>query len=76
MSKDMQKKITQLELLKEYFMKYPNKHIKHPEVVDWVTSEWEKMTGEKFRDPDRCIRSLAHCWNLCNLGLHSIALSP
>lgn len=38
----MDKKITQLEILKEYFMKYPNKNIKHPEVVDWVTNEWEK----------------------------------
>lgn len=55
----MDKKITQLEILKEYFMKYPNKNIKHPEVVDWVTNEWEKRTGEKFRDPDRGIRKLA-----------------
>ena len=55
----MQKKMTQLELLKEYFMQHPNKNIKHPEVVDWVTMKWEEMTGEKFRDPDRGIRKLA-----------------
>lgn len=55
----MNKKISQLDILKEYFINNPNRDIKHPEVVDWATSEWEKRTGEKFRDPDRGIRSLA-----------------
>ena len=53
------KKITQMDLVKEYFIKHPNKNIKHPEVVDWVVSEWKKRTGEVFRDPDRAIRSLS-----------------
>lgn len=61
MKKGLQKenKLTQKDLLMEYFMKHPNKDIRHPEVVDWVTSEWNKRTGEVFRDPDRGIRSLS-----------------
>ena len=55
----MSKKITQLDLVKEYFIKHPKKEIKHPEVVDWLTAEWKKRTGEVFRDPDRAIRSLS-----------------
>lgn len=42
----------------EYFKKYPNKDIKHPEIVDWAIKEYRKKTGEIFRDPDRGIRSL------------------
>lgn len=50
--------MTQLELILKYFKDNPDRDIVHPEVVDWATNEWEKMTGEKFRDPDRAIRSL------------------
>lgn len=53
------KKITQIDLLKEYFIKNPNREIPHPEVVDWVTNELIKRNGEVFRDPDRGIRSLS-----------------
>ena len=49
---------TQLELLMEFFKKHPNRDVSHPEIVDWVTEEWKKRTGEVFRDPDRGIRSL------------------
>ena len=42
-----------------YFKKHPNRNIKHPEVVDWATTEYEKRTGKKFRDPDREIRKLS-----------------
>lgn len=51
--------ITQKELLIEFFENNPNRNIKHPEVVDWVTSEYKKRTGQIFRDPDRGIRQLA-----------------
>lgn len=64
----MDKKLTQLDLLKEYFIKHPYKEIKHPEIVDWVTSEWEKRMGGKFRDPDRGIRSLAQQGFLKKVG--------
>ena len=37
----MTKKITQLALIMEYFMKHPNRAIKHPEVVDWATKEYQ-----------------------------------
>jgi hypothetical protein len=52
------KEITQMDLVKEYFIKHPKKDIPHPKVVDWVVSEWKKRKGDVFRDPDRAIRSL------------------
>ncbi|MBP7837789.1 MAG: HNH endonuclease [Bacteroidales bacterium] len=55
----MTKKITQAELIMEFFTKNPKRNIKHPEIVDWVTEEWKKRTGEIFRDPDRQIRQLS-----------------
>jgi hypothetical protein len=51
--------LTQMDLVKEYFIGHPNQNIQHPEVVDWVVEEWKKRTGEVFRDPDRAIRSLS-----------------
>lgn len=53
------KKDTQLDLIKEYFLKHPKKEIHHPEVVDWVARVWKRRTGKVFRDPDRAIRTLA-----------------
>jgi hypothetical protein len=47
-----------MELIKKFFLKNPRKDIKHPEVVDKVTSEYKKLTGKIFRDPDRQIRTL------------------
>lgn len=52
-------KITQMQLVMEYFKKNPNRNIYHPEIVDWLTVEYEKRTGRKFRDPDRAIRKLS-----------------
>lgn len=51
-------KYSQIDLIMEFFKKNPNRDIPHPEVVDWVVKEWEKRTGEVFRDPDRGIRKL------------------
>lgn len=51
--------MTQSEIIMEFFKNNPNRDIKHPEVVDWAANEWEKRTGEVFRDPDRAIRKLA-----------------
>ena len=31
--------------------KDPNRNIPHPEIVDWVTAEYKKRTGQVFRDP-------------------------
>ena len=53
------KTMPQREIIIEYFKKHPNRNIKHPEVVDWATAEYEKRTGKKFRDPDREIRKLS-----------------
>lgn len=53
-----QKNLSQTNLIMEYFYKNPNRNIKHPEVVDWVTEEYKKRTGKIFRDPDRAIRKL------------------
>lgn len=52
-------KVIQRDLIMDYFKNNPNRNISHPEIVDWVTIEYEKATGEKFRDPDRAIRKLA-----------------
>lgn len=51
--------MTQEEIIKEYFVANPNRDIKHPEVVDWVTEEYKKRTGNVLRDPDRAIRKMA-----------------
>jgi hypothetical protein len=55
------KPTTQKDLLKKFFINNPNRDIAHPEVVDWVTVEYKKLTGKAFRDPDRGIRNLAQC---------------
>ena len=52
------KKISQKDILIEFYTKNPNRDIPHPEVVDWVTKEFKKRTGQVFRDPDRGIRKL------------------
>lgn len=54
----MKKDITQMELIMEFFKKNPNRDIAHPEIVDWVTVQFKKRTGNILRDPDRQIRSL------------------
>ena len=64
----MTKKITQLALIMEYFMKHPNRDIKHPEVVDWATKEYQERTGKVFRDTDRAIRKLAEQGKLIKIG--------
>jgi hypothetical protein len=52
------KKISQKDLLIEFYTKNPNRDIHHPEVVDYCTKEFKKRTGGVFRDPDRGIRKL------------------
>jgi len=47
----MTDKITQKELLVEFFENNPYRDIKHPEVVDWVTKEYLNRTDHIFRDP-------------------------
>jgi len=51
-------KITQLELIKEFYEQNPNRDIAHVEAVNWLMAEWLKRTGKPFADPDRGIRSL------------------
>lgn len=53
------KNISQLELLKEFFVLNPNKDITHREMRDWVNEEYIKRTGKRFEDPDRGVRSLS-----------------
>ena len=50
--------ISQVKLILSYYEQNPNRNIEHPEIVDWATAEWEKLTGQRFRDPDRAIRKL------------------
>jgi hypothetical protein len=49
---------TQDTIIMDYFKKNPNRDIPHPEIVDWVTAKYKKLTGHVFRDPDRQIRKL------------------
>ena len=51
--------MSQMDLIMEYFKKHPQKEIPHPEIVDWVVTEFKKRTGKVFRDPDRGIRKLS-----------------
>lgn len=64
----MSKKISQTDLIKEFFLNNPNRDIEHKEAVDWLTSQWEERVGEKFRDPDRGIRKLAQEGFLQKIG--------
>ena len=57
-TKEKEQKTTQSSLVKDYFLKRPNRDISHPEVVDYVTAQWKELTGTVFRDPDRAIRKL------------------
>lgn len=50
---------SQSDLIMEYFKAHPRRNIKHPEVVDWATTQWRKRTGNILRDPDRAIRKLS-----------------
>lgn len=51
-------KITQKSIIVDYFLQHPNKDVPHPEIVDHVTEEYKRLTGEVLRDPDRAIRKL------------------
>jgi len=52
------KNISQIYLVKEYFLANPMRDIPHAEIVDWLTNEWKLRNDSIFRDPDRAIRSL------------------
>ena len=59
---------SQMGLVLSYFKQNPNRTIDHPEIVDWVTKEWQKRTGKVFRDPDRAIRKLHEMGLLIKVG--------
>ena len=50
--------MNQTELILSYFMKNPNRDIRHMEIVDWSVAEYRNKTGKVLRDPDRAIRQL------------------
>ena len=50
---------SQQDIIIEFFKNNPDRDIRHPEVVDWVTDTYKKRTGDVFRDPDRSIRKLS-----------------
>ena len=60
--------ISQSDLIMEFFKNNPLRDIQHPEVVDWLTTEYKKRTGKTFRDPDRGIRKLAQQGKLIKVG--------
>lgn len=50
--------LTQTGLIKVYFIHHPNQKIRHSEVVDWATEEWERRTGKTMRYAGGKIRRL------------------
>lgn len=52
------KKISQKDLLIEFYKKNPNRNVPHFEIVPLVMKEYQKNTGKVFADPDRGIRKL------------------
>jgi len=68
--------ITQKEIVMEYFINNPNRDIRHPEIVDWVTSAFLKRTGKVFRDPDRQIRQLSQKGFLIKVSKGSYRYEP
>lgn len=55
---------SQSELIMDFFKKNPLREIEHPEIVDWATEEYKKITGKVLRDPDRAIRKLSQSGQL------------
>ena len=53
-----ERRVTQKGLVFEYYENRPNQDIPTPEVVDWATTLYFRITGKPLRDPDRMIRSL------------------
>ena len=53
------KKVTQKEIIKEYFATKPNADLPTAQIVAWVTEKYKKRTGKDFLDPDRVVRKLA-----------------
>ncbi len=55
------KPVSQMELVKEFFLANPNRDIHVSEVVDWVRPEYTKRTGkEHARHPDKQVRDLGY----------------
>lgn len=54
----VKEEITQEEILREFFLKYPKQDIEHSVSVAWCMKEYKKRTGKVFADPDRGIRHL------------------
>lgn len=50
---------SQSALILDFYKKRPNTPVRHSEAVDWATSEWLRLTGKVFRDPDRAVRKAA-----------------
>lgn len=49
-------KISQANLILQYYKERPNEPIAHSDAVDWATEEWLRLTGMVLRDPDRAVR--------------------
>ena len=72
----MPRRTSQSELIFSYYQARPNLPIAHAEVVDWATSEYQRMTGKVFRDPDRSIRKLHQEGRLQKLDKGVYAYDP
>ena len=53
--------VSQMELVKEFFLANSNRDVHVSEVVDWVRPEYTKRTGKKYaRHPDKQVRDLGY----------------
>ena len=70
------RRVTQKGLIFEYFQRHPKRDIPTPEVVDWATAEYLRLTGKPLRDPDRMIRQLHSDGKLIQEGIGLYRYDP
>ncbi|MDO8470992.1 MAG: HNH endonuclease signature motif containing protein [bacterium] len=57
-NKKSKKSVSQMDLVKEFFLANPNRDIHVSEVVDWVRPKYQKINGSYARHPDKQVRDL------------------
>lgn len=52
------KKVTQKEFIRDYFLKRPNQEVSHSQSKQEIEDSYFELTGSRLEDSDRAIRSL------------------
>lgn len=58
MTNKKKKSVSQMELVKEFFLAHPNQDFRVSKVADWVRSRYQKINGKYARHPDKQVRDL------------------